>query len=127
MVWEFSYDKPVYIQIIEELKIRMISGVYKPGERIPSVRELAEEARVNPNTMQKALSELEREGFLVSLRTSGRTVTADESVIRTLKDNSAENAVREFGKTMGRIGVSPEDAIELLRKYYYEKSKTNEG
>lgn len=126
-MWEFSYDKPVYIQIIEELKIRMISGVYKPGERIPSVRELAEEARVNPNTMQKALSELEREGFLVSLRTSGRTVTADESVIRTLKDNSAENAVREFGKTMGRIGVSPEDAIELLRKYYYEKSKTNEG
>ncbi|MCD8187282.1 MAG: GntR family transcriptional regulator [Ruminococcus sp.] len=127
MVWEFSYDKPVYIQIIEELKIRMISGVYKPGERIPSVRELAEEARVNPNTMQKALSELEREGFLVSLRTSGRTVTADESVIRTLKDNSAENAVREFGETMGRIGVSPEDAIELLRKYYCEKNKTNEG
>ena len=83
MSWQIDSDRPVYIQLIEEIKMRIISGYYKLGERLP-VRELAEEARVNPNTMQKALSELESCGLLNSQRTSGRYITDNKFLIEEL-------------------------------------------
>lgn len=72
MAWNLNSDRPIYAQILEIIQMRIVSGIYRPGERIPSVRELAAEAGVNPNTMQKALSELERSGLVIAVRTSGR-------------------------------------------------------
>lgn len=74
MAWSLNSDRPIYTQILEKIQTRIISGVYKPGEKLPSVRELAAEASVNPNTMQKAFAELERSGLILTQRNSGRTL-----------------------------------------------------
>lgn len=121
-MWNFSNEKPVYLQIMEELKMQIISGSYKPGERIPSVRDLAEEARVNPNTMQKALSEIEREGFLISLRTSGKYVTDDAEFIKNVREDRAGGIVKEFADNMGKLGISADEAVEMLKMYYCKKN-----
>ena len=81
MPWELDNDRPIYLQLMERIQHDIISGVYKPGDKIPSVRDLALDAAVNPNTMQKALSELERSGLLYSQRTSGRFITDDEKLL----------------------------------------------
>ena len=80
MPWNLDSDRPIYLQLMERIQHDIISGTYKPGDKLPSVRELAMEASVNPNTMQKALSELERIGLVHSRRTSGRFITEDESM-----------------------------------------------
>lgn len=116
-MWSFSNDKPVYMQIADELMLRIVSGVYKPGERVPSVRELAEEARVNPNTMQKALSEIERDGYLISLRTSGVFVTEDTELIGSYRDSRTEKAIEGFIAEMERLGITKEEALEKLGEY----------
>lgn len=116
-MWNFTNDKPVYIQIIEEIMYRIASGIYKPGERISSVRDLAEEARVNPNTMQRALSEIERSGYIISLRTSGKFVTDDQELINKLNKDRASDVVRNFVDEIKKIGLSIEDAIKLLEQY----------
>lgn len=116
-MWSFSNDKPVYLQIADELMLRIVSGVYKPGERVPSVRELAEEARVNPNTMQKALSEIERDGYLISLRTSGVFVTEDTELIGSYRDSRTGKAIEGFIAEMERLGVTKEEALERLGEY----------
>lgn len=116
-MWNFNNDKPVYVQIIDEIMMRITSGVYKPGERIPSVRELAEEARVNPNTMQKALYEIERDGYLISLRTSGKYVTEDVQLIQSFRDSRAEKTIAMFAAEMERLGISKEETLEKLRDY----------
>ena len=81
MAWELRNDRPIYVQIVERIQMQIISGVYKPGDKLPSVRELAMEAGVNPNTMQKAFGELERKELIVTIRTSGRVVTEDDAMI----------------------------------------------
>ena len=78
MAWKLDNDRPIYAQIVEKIKLRIISGFYQPGSKLPSVRDLALEAGVNPNTMQKAFAELENSGLLITMRTSGRMVTEDE-------------------------------------------------
>lgn len=120
-MWSFSNDRPVYVQIMDEIMIRIASGVYKSGERIPSVRELAEEARVNPNTMQKALYEIERMGYIISLRTSGKFVTEDVALIENYKNKHVEKIIACFFSEMKRIGVNRESAIENLRDYCTEE------
>ena len=82
MRWEFSNDAPIYTQLIQQIKVGIVAGVFPPGERLPSVRELATEAGVNPNTMQRALAELERDGLVYSQRTAGRFVTEDKEMIQ---------------------------------------------
>ena len=77
MNWQFSNDAPIYAQLIRQIRAGIVSGAFSPGERLPSVRDLAMEAGVNPNTMQRALTELERDGLVYSQRTSGRYVTED--------------------------------------------------
>ena len=96
MPWNLNSDRPIFIQIIEKIQMDIISGLYRPGDKLPSVRELAQEASVNPNTMQKALSELERTGLVYSQRTSGRFITEDITMIEKLKSELAKEMVTQF-------------------------------
>lgn len=116
MAWNLNSDRPIYAQILEIIQMRIVSGIYRPGERIPSVRELAAEAGVNPNTMQKALSELERSGLVIAVRTSGRVVTEDMEMIRQTKTALAREQVREFIDRMKRLGFNKEEVVELLEQ-----------
>jgi DNA-binding transcriptional regulator YhcF (GntR family) len=114
MSWTIQNDRPVYLQLIEQIKLRILSGTYKSGEHFPSVRELASEAAVNPNTMQKALASLEQEGLLIGSRTNGRTVTADHSLIRTLREESAEKNYRQFYQSLIELGYTDEEIIQFI-------------
>ena len=96
MAWALDSGRPIYAQIIERVQLDIITGHYKPGEKLPSVRDLASEAAVNPNTMQKALSELEQSGLLYTQRTSGRFITEDKELIQRMKTTLATMQVREF-------------------------------
>ncbi len=122
-MWKFTTDRPVYLQIVDEIIARIAGGVYKPGERIPSVRELAEEARVTPNTMQKALAEVERGGYIISLRTSGKFVTEDVSHIRDLTDTRLDTLIADFVSELGRIGVPVGEAVKKLEEYDRERNR----
>ncbi|MDO5382479.1 MAG: GntR family transcriptional regulator [Eubacteriales bacterium] len=117
MKWEFNDDTPIYLQIMEHFKTEIASGSMKAGDKIPSVRELALEAGVNPNTMQKALSELEREGLLESQRTSGRFVADGVKTPENLKNSLAQNLMRDFLKSMTRIGYTPEESVREYEDY----------
>ena len=116
MAWKLNSDRPIYAQILERIQMQIVSGVYQPGTKIPSVRELAADAGVNPNTMQKALAELERSGLVMTQRTSGRVVTEDLNMIKEIRNQLAGEQVKEFVKKMKDLGFDREDIIYLLRK-----------
>lgn len=116
MPWEISSEKSVYLQLIDIIKQKIMSGEYQPGQRLASVRELAADAAVNPNTMQRALAELEREGLLYTLRTSGRFVSEDVNMINGLRMTGAEQRAREFYLEMTQSGLSAEEIRRLLEK-----------
>ena len=115
MPWNLDSDRPIYLQLMERIQHDIISGTYKPGDKLPSVRELAMEASVNPNTMQKALSELERIGLVYSRRTSGRFITEDETMIKQLKTETATEHIREFLKSMEYLGFTRPEILELVQ------------
>ena len=121
MAWELNNDRPIYAQIVEILQLRIVSGFYPAGEKLPSVRELAAEAGVNPNTMQKAFMELERSGLITTMRTSGRVVTEDESMICEIKETIAIAEIENFFKKMREIGFSQEQTMELAKNVYKEE------
>lgn len=114
MAWALDSERPIYTQILERIQIDIISGTYKPGEKLPSVRDLAAEAAVNPNTMQKALSELERTGLVYAQRTSGRYITEDVDLIQKMKKEIAESQIRDFLEKMSRLGLNKEDTLKLM-------------
>ena len=114
MNWKFTADRPVYQQIIEAVRGSILKGELKPGQKVPSVRELAAEAKVNPNTMQRALTELEREGLLIGGGTSGRTVTTDEMVFTAMKEQTLEALARECAEKFMVFGITPAQAARLL-------------
>lgn len=114
MDWIFDEKRPIYAQILEQLKNKIISGDYPPGSKFPSVRELAADAEVNPNTMQKALVELERQGLLVTHRASGRTVTDNTNTISTFKKNDADILTKEYVEQMNQLGFSSDEIKELV-------------
>ena len=114
MEWSIDNNKPVYIQLVEQLKSKIISGELKAGDKIDSVRSLAEEAQVNPNTMQKALVELERQGLVFSKRTSGRFVTDNEEMIKSMKEELAGEEIRNLKTNLERLGFSEEEIIDLV-------------
>ncbi|MCI7042471.1 MAG: GntR family transcriptional regulator [Lachnospiraceae bacterium] len=116
MAWKLNSDRPIYAQILERIQMQIVSGVYQPGTKIPSVRELAADAGVNPNTMQKALAELERSGLVMTQRTSGRVVTEDLNMIKEIRNQLAGEQVKEFVKKMKDLGFDREDIIDLLTK-----------
>lgn len=116
MAWKISTDRPAYIQIIEGVQQRIISGYYQPGEKIKSVRDLAEEATVNPNTMQKALTELERRSLIISQGTTGKIITTDEDLIKKTREDFAMQTIEEFLDKMENMGYSRKDVIQKIEK-----------
>ena len=114
MDWKFNGERPVYQQIITIIQGAVLSGEYPPGSRVPPVRELAAEARVNPNTMQRALSELERQALLVAAGTAGRYVTQDTQIIEQLRRQRLGELARECAEGFAAYGLSPREAAALL-------------
>jgi len=111
---QFDNNKPIYIQLIEYLKFKIISGELQIGSRLESVRTMAEEAEVNPNTMQRALSELEREGLVYSQRTKGRFVTEDKTKIDEMKKNIAKIEIKKLKEILNRLGYNEDQMLEII-------------
>ena len=118
MAWDLDSDRPIYAQLVERIQMQIVSGQYPPGGKLPSVRDLAAVAAVNPNTMQKAFAELERSGLIITQRTNGRTVTKDEEMIRQIKAELAKEHVDAFFIKMKKLGYTEQEAVELLKKKY---------
>lgn len=116
MAWNLDDSKPIYAQLVEIIQMRIISGRYKAGDRLPSVRELAAEASVNPNTMQRAFVELERNGLIITQRTSGRTVTGDSELIAWTRSQLAEEYITNFFRMMKELGYMETEIKELIEK-----------
>ena len=114
MKFEFNNTSPIYLQIIEQIKIKIISGELPPLERLPSVRELAILTKVNPNTMQKALSELEETGLIFTERTNGKFVTGDCALIEKHKKEYADSLCRKFLTDMKKLGYSENEALNYI-------------
>lgn len=116
MTWELDADRPIYAQLVERLQTQIILGKYQPGERLPSVRELAAAAAVNPNTMQKALGELERRGIISTQSTNGKTVTQDTVLIQDMKRKLARGHAEAFFTGMGELGYTRAEALGFLEE-----------
>ena len=116
MDYIFDNERPIYVQLVEKLRLEIVSGKLKIGERLPSVRELALTARVNPNTMQKALVELEAEGLVYTERTNGKFVTANKELIEKIKRKLAKEKVNNYIKDMKNIGITYEQSIQYLQE-----------
>ena len=114
MNWKFTGDRPVYQQIMETLRGAIVKGELTPGQKVPSVRDLAADAQVNPNTMQRALTELEREGLLVGGGTSGRTVTTNQEILSAMRDRILAERARECAEKFLTFGITPTQAAQLL-------------
>ncbi|MFL0246852.1 GntR family transcriptional regulator [Candidatus Clostridium stratigraminis] len=114
MAWELKSDRPIYLQLIEQIEIQIFSGIYEPGSRLPSVRELAQEAGVNSNTMQKALSMLEENGLLYTNRTSGRYITEDTKMIQLIKEKLAKEQISEFLEKMKSLGFAETEILSAI-------------
>lgn len=121
MIWAFDSDRPIYLQVMEHLKLGIISGELPPGSRLPAVRDLAVDASVNPNTMQKALSELEREGMLYTQRTNGRFVTEDNELLTELRYRLARDKLLTFVRQMERMGYTVAQVADMLTKVLEEE------
>ena len=114
MSWNFNDERPIYLQLMEQIQLRIVSGIYKVGEKLPSVREMASDASVNPNTMQKALTELERTGLVYTQRTSGRFITEDSNMIKDIRNGLAKEQIQKFLYNMEKIGYSKQETIDLV-------------
>lgn len=112
----FDNERPIYIQLMEKVRLEIVSGKLKKGERMPSVRELAITMKVNPNTMQKALAELENEQLIYTERTNGKFVTQNEKRIQEVKKELAKEKVNTYLNSMKDIGISFEEAINYLQE-----------
>ena len=106
MSWTFDNKKPIYLQIMEKIKLQIVSHTLEPSQQLPTVRELASEAGVNPNTIQRALSDLEREGFVYSKRTTGRFVTEDKELIAQSRKQLSEEDLDTFSNASNDIGLN---------------------
>lgn len=123
MSWKFVNDRPIYMQLVEQMQLKILSGEYQAGQKLASVRDLAAEAAVNPNTMQKALAELEKSGLLYSERTTGRFITDDTDKITRIRRVYAEKSVLEFLEQMKGLGFDTEETIRLISGIIREESK----
>ncbi len=116
MAWKFSSDKLIYIQIAERIILSIISGEYAPGAQIPSVRQLALTAAVNPNTVQHAFTELENEGVIISKGTVGRYVTDNIEVIENCRKKTAEQTVKTFVRSIQPLGLEKDEIIKMVEE-----------
>ncbi len=117
-MWELTNDRPLYLQLMEHIKLLILSGEYEAGGTFPSVRELALSANVNPNTMQRALAELEREGLLVNERTSGRRITGDTSMLQAMREELALTKISELKTGLSQLGFDPEEQLTFIDKQW---------
>lgn len=114
MAWDIRADRPVYLQLVEHLQTAVVTGEYPPGSRIPPVRELAGQAGVNPNTMQRALSQLESDNLVITNRTAGRTVTEDTEILENVRRELAQHQVQSYLQQMALLGYTAGEAAQLL-------------
>lgn len=121
MAWNLQSDRPIYAQLVEQIQRMIVTGVFPAGSRLPSVRELAVEAAVNPNTMQRALARLEEDGLLYTQRTSGRYVTEETNRIMQAKEAMAGELIRQFIENMEKFGYTREQAMELIKRQKEEE------
>lgn len=117
----FDNDRPIYVQIIEQIKLNIVSEQLPAGSRLPSVRDLALQIQVNPNTLQKALAELEVEGLIYTERTNGKYVTADKALILELKEKLAKEKVKTFLQDMEKLGINKKESLNYLQKIEEEE------
>ena len=116
MEYVFDNERPIYIQLVEMIRIDIVSGKFQKGQKLPSVRELALMMKVNPNTMQKALMELEEEKLIYTERTNGKYVTEDEKRIEKVKKQLAQEKVNNYLNSMESIGISYESSVKYLQE-----------
>ncbi len=116
MEWRLTEDRPIWLQLSEQLTRRIVTGVYPPGSKLPPVRELAAEAGVNPNTMQRALAQLEQSGLAKADRTAGRLVTDDAAALESARRAEAQSAVNKELEETAALGYSREEAVRLLEE-----------
>lgn len=126
MNWKLTDDRPIWVQLTEQLTLRIVSGEYAPGANVPAVRALAAEAGVNPNTMQRALGELESRGLVETRRTAGRTVTEDMALIRRVRQELAFGRIGEFLASMRALGYTDEQTRTLLTEWDMKEATTHE-
>lgn len=124
MNWKFTGDRPVYQQIMAAIRGAVLKGELQPGGKVPSVRDLAAEAQVNPNTMQRALTELEREGLLIGGGTSGRWVTTEETVLTAMRERILRELAQECAEKFMVFGITPTQAAQLLLTLEGETEET---
>ena len=117
MSWKFDTTRPIYMQLVERIKLMIVTGELASGSKLKSVRDMAEEAGVNPNTMQRALAELEREALVYSQRTSGRFVTEDKELLTKMRDEWAEEKVKTFIESLMQLGYAQDEVITLIQHY----------
>ena len=120
MEWKLDDSRPIWMQLEEQLTRRILSGWYKPGEKLPTVRDLAAEAGVNPNTMQKAFTELERSGLVYTQRTNGRYITEDQERISRVREELARECTQSYLSNIRRLGYEREQALALAQKIIEE-------
>jgi len=118
MSWNLDEGRPIYLQLVERIQMQIVSGQYGPGDKLPSVRDLAAEAAVNPNTMQRAFSELEGSGLVVTQRTNGRNVTEDSQLIGNIRHRLARQAAEEFYLKMEQLGFTGKETLEFLTQSF---------
>ena len=111
----FDNDRPIYIQLVEQLKEYIVAGKFKAGEKLPSVREFAMQIKVNPNTVQKALVEIENQKLIYTERTNGKFVTENEELIENVKKELANQKVQKYFQDMNKLGINKEEAITYLQ------------
>ena len=116
MEWKLDDSRPIWLQLKEQLIIAIVAGEYNMGGSFPTVRELAEDAGVNRNTMQRELSELEHDGFVTTNRTAGRAVTTDEGLVTRMKETIAKQSIEKFIKEMAAIGYNAEDVVNMIKE-----------
>ena len=116
MPWDLSGEGPIYLQLVTQIEKMILSGEYPPGGKCPTVRELACTAAVNPNTMQKALQELERKGLIINNRTNGRTITEDKNLLHQMKIGLAKEYLDDFLTNMNQLGYSDQEKKDFIMK-----------
>lgn len=123
MSWDLKTDRPIYTQLIEQIQLKIFSGVYPLGSKLPSVRDMAQEAAVNPNTMQRALAKMEEDGLIITHRTSGRSVTEDAHMVEMAKTKVAKEQIVEFLEKMKLMGFEQKEILTIIRNMAEEAKK----
>lgn len=125
MAWQFTSDRPIYVQLSDQIISGILTGEYGMGEKLPSVREFAELASVNPNTVQRALSELEAVGLIDNQRTTGKFVTQEEERLKMAKEKRGEALAADFLRNMAALGYSGQQILELISEVASKEGKPN--